>query len=83
LSFSAIQSSAPKWWGDHAGLVNDPGFDDEAAELEEVPRALSALDLSYAHAMSRRSGSRRARTAALRHEGLYGASHLYSGSDYS
>jgi hypothetical protein len=28
-----------------AGLVNDPGFDDEAAEFEEVPRASSKLVL--------------------------------------
>jgi len=39
-----------------AGQVDDPGFDDEAAELDEVPRALSALDLPCAHVMSRPCG---------------------------
>ena len=35
---------------------DEPGFDDEAAEFDEVPRALAALDLPRAHVMSRPCG---------------------------
>ena len=34
-----------------AGQVNDPGFDDEPTEFDEVPRALAALDLPCPHVM--------------------------------
>ena len=34
-----------------AGQVHDAGFDDEAAKLDEVPRALAAFDLPRAHVM--------------------------------
>jgi len=36
-----------------ARQVHDAGFDDEAAQFDEVPRALAALDLPLAHVMSR------------------------------
>jgi hypothetical protein len=35
-----------------AGQVHDSGFDDEAAEFDEMTRALAALDLPRAHVMS-------------------------------
>ena len=36
-----------------AGQVHDPGLDDEAAEFDQMPRALAALDLSCSHVMPR------------------------------
>ena len=36
-----------------AGQFDDPGFGDETAELDEVPRPHPALDLPCAHVMSR------------------------------
>ena len=36
-----------------AGQVHDPGLDDEAAEFDQMPRALAALDLPGAHVMPR------------------------------
>ena len=36
-----------------AGQVHDPGLDDEAAQFDQVPRALAALDLPCAHIMPR------------------------------
>src|SRR5579871_1793125 len=35
-----------------AGQFDDPGFDDETAEFDEMPRALAALDLPRAHIIS-------------------------------
>ncbi len=39
-----------------AGQVHDAGFHDEAAEFDELPRALASLDLPRAHVMSRPCG---------------------------
>src|SRR5436190_19392736 len=39
-----------------AGQLHDTGFDDKAAEFDEMPRALAALDLPRAHLMSRPCG---------------------------
>jgi hypothetical protein len=39
-----------------AGQVHDTGFDDEATEFDEVPRALTTFDLPRAHVMSRPCG---------------------------
>ena len=39
-----------------AGQVHDASFHDEAAEFDEVPRPLAALDLPCAHVMSRPCG---------------------------
>src|SRR5262249_45939821 len=36
-----------------ASQIDDTGFDDEAAEFDEMPRALAAPDLPRAHVMSR------------------------------
>lgn len=36
-----------------AGQVYDPGLDDEAAEFDQMPRALAAFDLPGAHVMPR------------------------------
>src|SRR5579863_2529191 len=36
-----------------AGQVHDPGLDDEAAEFDQMPCALPALDLPGAHVMPR------------------------------
>lgn len=36
-----------------AGEVHDPGLDDETAEFDQMPRALTALDLPCAHVMPR------------------------------
>ena len=36
-----------------AGQVYDPGLDDEAAEFDQMPRPLAALDLPGAHVMPR------------------------------
>ena len=36
-----------------AGQVHDPGLDDEAAEFDQMPRALAAFDLPGAHVMTR------------------------------
>ena len=36
-----------------ASQVRDPGLDDQAAEFDQMPRALAALDLLGAHVMSR------------------------------
>lgn len=36
-----------------AGQVHDPGFDHEAAEFDQMPGALAALDLPSAHVMPR------------------------------
>ncbi len=42
-----------------AGQVHNAGLDDEAAELDQMPRAPAALDLSGAHIMPRpRRGKR-------------------------
>lgn len=35
-----------------AGQVHDAGFHDEAAEFDQMPRSLAALDLPCAHVMS-------------------------------
>jgi len=39
-----------------AGQVHNPSFHHEAAEFDEVPRSLPALDLPCAHVMSRPCG---------------------------
>src|SRR5262245_33217826 len=39
-----------------AGQFHDTGFDDEAAEFDELPRAPTALDLPCSHVMSRPCG---------------------------
>ena len=36
-----------------AGQIHDPSLDDEAAEFDQMPRALAALDLLGAHVMPR------------------------------
>src|SRR5450432_2481447 len=36
-----------------AGQVHDPGFDDETAEFDQMPRALAAFDLPGSHIMPR------------------------------
>ncbi len=36
-----------------AGEVHNPGLDDEAAEFDQMPRALAALDLPIPHVMPR------------------------------
>jgi hypothetical protein len=40
-----------------ASQFHDTGFDDEAAEFDEMPRALAALELPRAHVMSRPCGT--------------------------
>ena len=39
-----------------AGQFDDAGFNDEATQLDEVPRALATLDLPRAHVISRLFG---------------------------
>ena len=39
-----------------AGQVDEPGFHDEAAEFDQVPRALAAIDLPRTHIMPRFCG---------------------------